>query len=86
METAKKDSKTHHEEQALLKERISKMMTYLKPKIEEESKKIEEKYDQEMGEFRQRLSDYYKEKIIARAKALAKENREKKELEERKMR
>lgn len=61
-------------------------MTYLKPKIEEESKKIEEKYDQEMGEFRQRLSDYYKEKIIARAKALAKENREKKELEERKMR
>ena len=62
------------------------MMTYLKPKIEEESKKIEEKYDQEMGEFRQRLSDYYKEKIIVRAKALEKENREKKELEEKKMR
>jgi hypothetical protein len=36
------------------------MMTYLKPKIEEESKKVEEKYDQEMGEFKQRLSDYYK--------------------------
>jgi hypothetical protein len=62
------------------------MMTYLKPKIEEESKKIEEKYDQEMVEFRQRLSDYYKEKIIAKAKALAKENREKKEAEEKKMR
>ncbi len=61
-------------------------MTYLKPKIEEESKKIEEKYDQEMVEFRQRLSDYYKEKIIAKAKALAKENREKKEAEEKKMR
>ena len=39
-----------------------------------------------MGEFRQRLSDYYKEKIIAKAKALAKENKEKKETEERKMR
>jgi hypothetical protein len=37
----KKDSKVHHEEQKLLKERISKMMTYLKPKIEEETKKVE---------------------------------------------
>ena len=36
------------------------MMTYLKPKIEEESKKVEENYDQEMGELKQRLSDYYK--------------------------
>lgn len=33
LETIKKDSKIHHEEQANLKERISKMMTYLKPKI-----------------------------------------------------
>lgn len=32
-----------------------------------------------MAEFKQRLMDYYKEKIIARAKALAKENKEKKE-------
>jgi hypothetical protein len=39
-----------------------------------------------MGEFKQRLSDYYKEKIIARAKALAKENREKKEADEKRMR
>jgi len=28
-----------------------------------------------MIDFKQRLSDYYKEKIIARAKALAKENK-----------
>ena len=51
------------------------MMTYLKPKIEDESKRLEEKYDQEMTDFKQRLCDYYKEKIIARAKALAKENK-----------
>lgn len=31
-----------------------------------------------MGQFKQRLTDYYREKIIARAKALAKENKEKK--------
>lgn len=36
------------------------MMTYLKPKIEEETKKVEEKYDQDMKDFKQRLSDYYK--------------------------
>lgn len=47
-------------------------MTYLKPKIEEETKKLEDKYDQDMADFKQRLCDYYKEKIIARAKALAK--------------
>ena len=51
------------------------MMTYLKPKIEDESKRLEEKYDQEMTDFKQRLCDYYKEKIIARAKALAKEKK-----------
>lgn len=39
-----------------------------------------------MADFKQRLCDYYKEKIIARAKALAKENKEKKESDERKMR
>jgi len=31
-----------------------------------------------MSDFKQRIADYYKEKIIARAKALAKENKEKK--------
>jgi hypothetical protein len=39
-----------------------------------------------LKEYKQRLNDFYREKIVLRAKALAEENRRKKEADEKLMR